>query len=311
MDNICHTLVGAAFGEAGLKQRTRYGNATLMMASNLPDVDVLVFFTDTSSLSFRRGWTHGVLAQLLMPAALTAVIWLVDTIRRRGRGPDANRSLRIGWLLLLSYVGVLSHVFLDLLNNYGIRLLAPIDWRWFYGDAVFIIDPWLWLALGTGIWMTRRSRTAAPARASLVFAASYITAMFLSASAARGVVADAWRETRRTDPRALMVGPIALTPFRRVFIVDADDRYETGVFTWWPTALRFDPEAMPKNDRDPAVAAARAQSRAIQEFLVWSRFPFWTIEPVDGGTRVTVADMRFVAAGRQFSASTVVEDNDQ
>src|SRR5688572_20546197 len=39
MDNVCHTLVGAALGEAGLKQRTRYGNVTLMIAANLPDID--------------------------------------------------------------------------------------------------------------------------------------------------------------------------------------------------------------------------------------------------------------------------------
>ena len=51
---------------------------------------------------------------------------------------------------------MLSHVALDLLNNYGVRLLMPFSNRWFYGDAVFIIDPWLWLTLGAGIWLTRR-----------------------------------------------------------------------------------------------------------------------------------------------------------
>jgi len=308
VDNVCHTLVGAAFGEAGLKYRTRYGNATLMMASNLPDLDVLVFLTDTPALSFRRGWTHGVAAQLLLPVALTAAIWLVDRFRPRAGVDDERRPLRLGWLLLLSSVGVYSHVFLDLLNNYGIRLLAPFDWRWFHGDAVFIIDPWLWVALGAGIWVARRYRTPAPARASLVFTACYITAMLLSVRAARTVVADVWRETRGIEPRAVMVGPIPVTPFTRVFIVDAGDRYETGVFDWWPTSVRFDPEAIPKNDQEPVIVAAREQSRTIQGFLVWSRFPFWRLEPVDGGTRVTVADMRFVAAGRQFSASTVVRD---
>src|SRR5215510_3396949 len=59
MDNLCHTLVGAALGEAGLKRRTRFGNATLMIASNLPDVDVLVFASNTPPVAFRRGWTHG------------------------------------------------------------------------------------------------------------------------------------------------------------------------------------------------------------------------------------------------------------
>ena len=65
MDNLCHTLVGAAIGEAGLKQRTRYGNATLMIAANLPDLDVLSFLTGVNPISFRRGWTHGVLAQFV------------------------------------------------------------------------------------------------------------------------------------------------------------------------------------------------------------------------------------------------------
>ena len=66
MDNLCHTLAGAALGKAGLASRTRYGMATLMVSANLPDIDVAVFLTDTLPMSFRRGWTHGVLAQLTL-----------------------------------------------------------------------------------------------------------------------------------------------------------------------------------------------------------------------------------------------------
>src|SRR5262245_24821290 len=271
MDNVCHTLVGAALGEAGLKRSTRFGMATLMIAANLPDLDVLVFTTSIPPVSFRRGWTHGVLAQILLPIALTAI--MAGLARWRRRSPD-DPPLHAGWLLALSYVGVYSHVFLDFLNNYGIRLLAPFDWRWFYGDSVFIVDPWLWLALGAGIWLTRRRQNAVPARASLVFAAAYVVVMLMSAQAARGVVADLWREARGTEPRALMVGPLAVTPFTRAVIVDAGDRYETGTFTWWPTAVTFDPVAIPKNETHPAVAAARNE-RPIRDFLVWARFPFW------------------------------------
>ncbi|MDO8793769.1 MAG: metal-dependent hydrolase, partial [Vicinamibacterales bacterium] len=81
MDNVCHTLVGAALGEAGLKRRTRFGNATLMIAANLPDIDVLVFATDTPSVAFRRGWTHGIAAQALLPIAFTGLIWLAARAR--------------------------------------------------------------------------------------------------------------------------------------------------------------------------------------------------------------------------------------
>jgi hypothetical protein len=102
-----------------------------------------------------------------------------------------------------------------------------------------------------------------------------------------------------------MVGPQPVTPFTRAVIVDAGDHYDAGTFTWLPTRVTFDPTSVPKNDERSEVAAAR-QASNVQAFLVWSRFPFWTFESVPEGTRVTVADMRFMAGGARFSASTVV-----
>src|SRR6476659_2466128 len=103
----------------------------------------------------------------------------------------------------LCYAGLYSHVGLDFLNNYGVRLLAPLDWHWFYGDAVFIVDVWLWLTLAAGIWLSRRRGATTPARGALVFAGCYILAMLVSAQAARGVVANLWRTSRGTEPLAL------------------------------------------------------------------------------------------------------------
>lgn len=307
MDNICHTLAGAACGEAGLKRKTRYGNATLMIASNIPDVDVLVFLTDTSGFAFRRGWSHGIAAQVVLPILVAGTVWALDRVLRRG-GEGRVRA-HLGWLLLLSYIGVLSHVFLDYLNNYGIRLLAPLDWGWFYGDAVFIIDLFLWIGLGVGIWLTRREGRPAFARGSLVFAACYIAIMLASTRVARGVVADVWRESRGVEPAGLMVGPVPLTPFTRVAIIDAGDRYQVGTFRWWPLSVTFEPGSVPKNETRPEVARAREQSRQVREFLVWSRFPAFTITPTPQGSLVTVFDLRFMsrsAGGTRFQVSTVV-----
>ena len=91
MDNLCHTLAGAAIGEAGLKGRTRFGNPALMIAANLPDVDVLVFRPVCRRWPFRRGWTHGVLAQALLPLALAAILLAWD--RWRPRRDAAARRL--------------------------------------------------------------------------------------------------------------------------------------------------------------------------------------------------------------------------
>src|SRR3982751_1116571 len=105
MDNLCHTLVGVAMGEAGLKHKTRYANAALMIAANIPDVDVLVFLTKTPSVEFRRGWTHGIVAQLLLPIATTAAIVAYDRVRGR-RHSSTGPALHVPWLLALCYLGV-------------------------------------------------------------------------------------------------------------------------------------------------------------------------------------------------------------
>jgi len=306
MDNLCHTLVGAALGEAGLKRRTRFGNATLMIASNLPDIDVLVFATGTPSVAFRRGWTHGVLADLLLPPLLTVIIaWYA---RRR---PAAAGSLpvRPRDILLLAYLGVIVHVLMDLLNNYGVRLLMPFSQHWFYGDVLFIIDPWLWLALGAGVWLSRMWKSPLAARNALAISLVYILAMIVNARVARAEIIDRWQQVEGQPPHALMVGPMPVTPMRRQVIIDAGDRYETGTFSWLPRNVRFDSAMVAKNDRDPHVAAAR-NAPGIRAFLVWSRFPFFLIEPAGGGTRVSVGDMRFVggpgALARNFTQSTIV-----
>ena len=306
MDNLCHTLVGAALGEAGLKRRTRFGNATLMIASNLPDIDVLVFATGTPSVAFRRGWTHGILADALLPLLLTGVMLFVAS-RRASTSPQS--SVRPMQLLLLSYIGVILHVLMDLLNTYGVRLLMPFSQRWFYGDVLFIIDPWLWLALATGVSLSVRRRAPNWSRASLAVAAAYVLAMMVSARASRAEIIDRWQQVEGRPPQALMVGPIPVTPLQRQLIIDGGDRYETGMFTWQPRNIRFDADDVPKNDTDPRVLVAR-KAPNIRAFLIWSRFPFWTLDPVEGGTRVTVGDMRFDGGrgvvGRNFTQSTIV-----
>lgn len=283
MDNLCHTLTGAALGEAGLKRTTRFGSATLMIAANLPDLDVLVFATDVPSVAFRRGWTHGVLAQAVLPPLFAALVFALG--RRRGA--------RFGALVHLSYAGVVSHVLLDLLNNYGVRLLMPWSPRWFYGDAVFIVDIWLWLALGAGTWYAASRRRDRYARVAIVMALAYIGAMVASAGLARGVVRDEWRRRTGRDPVSLMVGPAPVTPFRRQVIIDEGHQYATGDFAWLGREVAVGAAAIPKNDRHPAVRAAIETDRGFRAVLTWARFPYFTVEPGPDGDVVTLRDLRF------------------
>jgi inner membrane protein len=305
MDNLCHALVGAAIGEAGLKQRVRHGNAVLMVAANLPDIDVLGFASGAPVVAIRRGWTHGVLAWVLLPMLFAGLVLALEKLGSR------QPHSRFSSLLLLSYVGVVVHVLMDWLNNYGVRLLMPFSSRWFYGDAVFIIDVWLWLILGLGVWLARRSARPAAAGLALAVSVVYVFGLVWSAATARQHVLDAWVQQHGSPPDALMVGPVPVTPFHRAVIVDAGGAYHTGDFRWLPARTTFDREVTPRLDTHPAVVRARAHPD-IRAVLSWARFPYYEVEPVAEGTRVTVRDMRFgsrLGLGARVGEMSVVVPN--
>src|SRR5690554_123432 len=115
------------------------------------------FAGDYAALAHRRGWTHGVLALVVLPFVVAGSLLAYDRTVRRRRGMTPARA---GPLLALSALAVVTHPFLDWLNNYGLRWLMPFDGRWFYGDALFIIDPWVWLVLG-GVLFLAHSRSGA------------------------------------------------------------------------------------------------------------------------------------------------------
>src|SRR6266496_4192208 len=56
-------------------------------------------------------------------------------------------------LLVASLIAAVTHPLMDWTNNYGVRPLLPWDGRWFYGDLVFIVDPYIWLVLGGAMFL--------------------------------------------------------------------------------------------------------------------------------------------------------------
>jgi inner membrane protein len=99
---------------------------------------------------------------LLLPLRRGRRILLYDRPLATTNAGRTCRPARLA-VLGLAFVGGLTHPLLDWMNTYGIRLLMPFSERWFYGDALFIIDPWIWLLLAApvvGLAVSRRGRTA-------------------------------------------------------------------------------------------------------------------------------------------------------
>ena len=284
MDNITHTLVGAALAEAGLKKRTALGGITLMIAANFPDIDVIGVVLGKDSVSFRRGITHGIPALIVLPFVLAGLVWLWDTQVRRQRDPSlAPADFR--QLVLVSALGIATHPTLDFMNTYGMRWLMPFVDKWFYADGLFIVDPWLLVMLIAGVLFARRSGGTRPARAALAAGTGYIVAMLLVTSLGRAQLrARLWTN--------YMVEPTPLVPWERDILIDDGTAYRVG--TWRLFGRPAITGTIAKGDKDPAVGAAREMAE-VQRFLHWSRFPFYRVVRDRDGTLVRVADARYAS----------------
>jgi inner membrane protein len=292
MDPITHTLAGATLARAGLDRRTPLAAATLMLGANAPDIDIFTMFVgEYAALAFRRGWTHGPLAWPLLVVALTGMMLAWDQLVRRRRSPDAIPA-DPATLLLLTTIGVLSHPALDWLNTYGIRLLMPLSPTWFYGDAVFIIDPYVWLVLGGALLLPRR--TVRRVQLAGIAVVAYVMVL-VGASLLGERMAQRVAEARGLEVRDVMYQPRPADPFSGDLIVVTDDAYHRGRLRWLSAArVRLDDDPIPRGDWSaPAVVAAR-DDPAVRDYLVWSRYPYVRIDATEAGNVVFVGDARFV-----------------
>ena len=336
MDPVAHTLFGATMAETGLRRLSRYAPATLIAGANLPDIDaVATVLGQDMSLWLRRGWTHGVLAMIFLPLVLTAIIWAWN--RWRGHlhedGPDFN----LKWIVILSYVSTWSHPALDFMNTYGVRLLMPFDGTWFYGDTLFIIDPWFWLLTAAGVVLARSSsRKSIVGWSVLALLASalilvvplvplgvkigwIVGVVAIVGLRSRGPSDDTRRMVARAGLTTLIVYIGVLYGFARfsesTLVEDAaevpDDVFVSpapGVpFGHDRTVLVYeDRYELREAHKDPVtiprqepneVVRAALESDAIKGFANWTRYPYWEVEEQPDGWIVTIRDLRYVSPG--------------
>lgn len=357
MDPLAHTLFGAALAESGLRRRSRYATATLLIGANLPDIDAIAgLWGSDFELYARRGHTHGVLAMLVLPLLLAGAMLLWHRWRTAhppaqsngngkgngNRNRDGNGVHRIAGtphplpfnpraLLLIACLAVWSHPLLDWLNTYGVRLLMPFDQRWFYGDTLFIVEPWFWVLTAVGVVLARSASRGAVAAWLLLGAAA--SGLVLSTSlvpigvklvwcvAIATLIALRWFRPRWASSTALARAGL-LTLFLYVGAAFALARVaEAAWLQRFPDALRVQanpPPALPLTHRlvveqphlyrivtatgevhelprqppDAIVQAAMA-SPSIRGFITWMRFPHWTVEDAGEHWRVRFLDLRY------------------
>ncbi|MCP4187017.1 MAG: metal-dependent hydrolase [Gammaproteobacteria bacterium] len=339
MDPVAHTLVGAALAETGLKKVSRYATATILIGVNLPDIDgIAKFWGPDASLFFRRGWSHGILALVVLPLLLAGLIWLWN--RWRNGSTDDGQAFRPGWIVSLAFLAVCTHPLLDWMNTYGVRLLMPFDERWFYGDTLFIIDPWIWLVLAAGVFLTRQVNygelafwfVVAVLSSLLVLNTGHANVWILSAwfgGMALIVILRIKRAANNSVPNYARLSLAMVTMYictlygvARITENLVTEQYEAPLKTQAnplpgkPFSHRvilvydefyrvIDPQG---NDYDipsekPGQIVKKAmQSESIRGFVNWMRFPYWDVEETAEGWRVKFWDLRYQGPGSRSAS---------
>jgi len=250
---------------------------------------------ETTALDFRRGITHGVLALIVLPFLLAGAMMLIGQLSRRRQG-SAAAAVDFKWLLTLSAISVVSHPILDFLNVYGVRWLMPFDDTWFYGDILYIVDPWMWAILAVAIIASRWRRNrnalrvfARPACVGLLAAFAYVIAMAAGESISRRTVEASLGDA--VIPR-LMVAPVPVDPFLRTVLIDGEDAYRLGVVKLLPSPhFILGGRRIPKGEG--AAARLAAATGAGRTFLGWARFPYFEIDDSKTKPAVCIIDARY------------------
>jgi inner membrane protein len=101
-------------------------------------------FAGSDKLSYlleHRGYTHTVIGCVV----LASLLYLCGAAWVRYKRYDVTWRDRLS-LFAVALFGTMLHLFMDYLNSYGVHPYWPFDDAWYYGDSVFIVEPFYWIA---------------------------------------------------------------------------------------------------------------------------------------------------------------------
>jgi len=287
LDNVSHSLAGWALSRAAGPRRPPGTTLALVLASNLPDIDiVLEARSEAAYLLFHRGLTHSLVGLVILPLVLAAGLWWAYGGRTR-----------FGWLALVCGCGVALHLLYDVVTSWGTMLLYPFSSTRYALDWLFIVDFVTW-ALPIAVLLVSRRQ---PELARTAVVAWMLALMVYGASAAlahRKAIAElvgAERAIGRATGEAFAF-PRLGAPWRWIGVAvapshEAEPRIAMYRVRGLPPRVTLTGR-VDRSFNDPWVSAALA-TRSGQAYLWWARVPVATVGRADGEVTVTLNDLRY------------------
>ncbi len=309
MEPIAHFLTGACLARTGFNRKTALATATMTLAAEAADIDVLGNFRDpVLAFAHHRGFTHSFLGLVLVQALVVGLMYVIWRIRGR-KVKDPNLPPRWGLLFLFAYIAGLTHILLDFTNNYGVRPFWPFWEKWYSWDIVFIVEPLIWLLLVGGLVLPAffslindeiGVRRRGP-KGGLAAAVALLGVLALwgvrDYEHRRAVNALEARIYDGADPIRVSAYPYWVNPFRWYGVVETRDFFATMLVD--SSSPDADPEGRmrirPKPEETPVTLAAK-RSYLGQVYLDWAKYPVTETEQVESPRPAYIVrfrDLRF------------------
>jgi inner membrane protein len=309
LEPITHFLTGACLARAGFNRKTALATATMTLAAEAPDIDVLGSFKDpVFGFAHHRGFTHSFVGLVLVQTVVIGVMYLVWRMRGR-KVKDPNLPPRWGLLFLFAYLAGLTHILLDFTNNYGVRPFWPFWEKWYSWDIVFIVEPIIWLLLVAGLVLPAFfslineeigvRRKGPQGGLAAVVALLGVLALWgvRDYEHRRAVNALEARVYDGADPIRVSAYPYWLNPFRWSGVVETENFYATNAVD--SSIPEADPEGRMQIRRKPEetpITLAAKRSYLGQVYLDWAKYPITETEQTESpqaGYIVRFRDLRF------------------
>ncbi len=315
MDALTHTLFAVMLGRVGLNRLAPHSTALLVVAANLPDVDVLARAGGHAAwLRYYRGPAH---ALLFLPVVALLATMLTRLVSRKG----------FSWwrAYCVALIGAVGSTLLDTATVQGDRLLWPFSNTWFGAGLMSSFDVWVWLILLGALaipWFSRLVSSEMGARSSTGRGAAVFALCLLGAYGfgryllhQRALAVLDSRMYQNEIPLRTTALPTPYNPFRWIGLVEGHgfigryaDVNPAGEFDPGDGTIFYKPEA------GGEIARAR-QTEAFRSVLVFVEWPLWTVSPVaepEMGSEVRLIDLRFgTPQDPAVSASAILDRDDR
>jgi len=276
MDIVTHGLVGALVGRAVVPRAAGPALVAVTAGALASDLDVLARLWDPMApITVHRTVTHSLLG------GLPLAVGVAGLVRVTGAAP----SCRV--LAALAYVGVLSHIGLDLLTPFGTAALWPWDRRRLGLGWLYVIDPVVIAVALAGLLLAaewKRGAARRIAQGALGALAAYVWVAGLMMGWAERDFLRLLRVEGVVAMRTVMV-PAFPGPVRWLGVAEADGaiyraRFSVGRRPDEPLGV------FSERDAEPSPGASDGLPE-VQRFRGFARVP-WRTFVRDGDTQVVV-----------------------